>query len=450
MKKAVLKKLTWKGVRKDVIKVNPDLVEQIDKIDPSDEFILYKVSYPFGSNILKDCVLQLPNKRGDLVSVNDPQIDSDIKENLSYTSDMPIGLSLNRCLELYWMPSKQVIPAIFMMPGRIFSLWDLLQPAHIPANTGKMWQITAGARSLMFLSKTSSEEGYRRVKQVFNLHARTPNNLLDQWSLLKDLANSEHFEHDWMCDVLFFTKKWIDRFNSQDPVWKTLRMYFLEVAWVETAFLRTQASYDVVFSRALVGKNLKPNPYLASMVRHLYLIGRGCYAGFKVATDDIAAPVSQFQKIFTEIYRLRARPTMMHLGYINQANPNKPVYYSLESPILINFLPQSRKASNKMNQLREVRHIQKLTTDYILSNKLGIENTHIYDFFDNISYEYFHSDVDKFKELRFSAEIPQMDDALIKDSKKFPNLPFCHASMFLRGCVRISVKESENKENVQK
>ncbi len=448
MKKAVLKKLTWKDVRKDVLKVNSGFVEQIDKIDPSDEFILYKISYPFGSKIIQDGVLQLPNKDGNLVSANDSQIDEDIKENLSYTSDMPIGLPLNRCLELYWMMGGQTIPFILMNPGRIFSLWDLLQPTHIPSNQGKMWQIMAGARSLMFLSKTSSEEGYRRIKQAFNLHSRTPNNLLDQWSLLRDLANSKHFDQDWSCDVLFFTKKWIDRFNSQDHVWKALKTYFLEVAWMETAFLRTQASYDVVFSRALAEKNLRPNPYLVDTVRHLYLIGRGCHAGFKVATDDIAAPVSQFQKIFSEVYRLRAMPTMVHLGIINQENPNEPIYYSLESPTLINFSPKSRKASNKMNQLREIRHIQKLTTDYILSNKLGVENTPIYDFFNNISYEYYHSDVDKFKELRFSTEIPRLDDALIKEAKKFPNLPFCNASMFLRGCVRISVKESKNEDGV--
>ena len=69
MDKAKLTKVTWQEIRAKVAKVNLPLANAIDHLDPSDDFTLYKVSYPFGSNILENGVLSIPLPDGKIVPI---------------------------------------------------------------------------------------------------------------------------------------------------------------------------------------------------------------------------------------------------------------------------------------------------------------------------------------------------------------------------------------------
>ncbi len=171
--------LTWQDVREDVLKVNPGLVEYVDEINPSKSFRIYKVRYPFGSYILKTGMLQLVNDKGKVVNALDDSISKQIQSDLIYTPNMPIGVVLNRTIELYWKLDNNIITYNLMRPGRIFSLYaSLLKPGE-SAHDGMMWNITAGVRSLMLLPKISDASGFKRLKKEFNLTAPRPTGLHD-------------------------------------------------------------------------------------------------------------------------------------------------------------------------------------------------------------------------------------------------------------------------------
>ncbi len=442
MSKTTLTTVIWSKVRADVHKVNPGLAKEIDDIDPSEVYKLLKVCYPFGTDILKSGNLQIPNAAGELVSVHDVSIDNKIKSALTYAPTMPLGVVLNNTLEMYWEEENNIIVWKMMPPGRIFGLWGLMQEPGTSAQSFRMWKISAGSKSLIVLPKISDALNYKRLKKEFGLDAVMPNNLLDQRHLLREIIESSQFNSPWHAELLFFTAPWYKK--VRDGSWEKLELYLLKSAWKHTAYLRDEEIFNFVFSRALADKNLKPNPYLTDTVKHIYGIARGCVPGFTVATDDTAAPIRRLEQIFAEVYQHKFVPTFMHLGYFDPTNPLNPVYYSLEVPTLFDFSPKSRKAANKINDLREVKHIQTAIKKFIQENKESLENTPVYDVATKVRYNYYHSENDIFHEVENTNNLIELDENM-KRSMQTYGKPICTSSPFLRGCVRIGASADKKK-----
>jgi len=80
--KASIEKTNWSDVRTQVKKLNPNLTEIIDRLDPP--YPLYKAPFPFGAEFIRQGRLFLPNDHGDIVSLNDAIISKEIKDELSY------------------------------------------------------------------------------------------------------------------------------------------------------------------------------------------------------------------------------------------------------------------------------------------------------------------------------------------------------------------------------
>ncbi|MFN3235154.1 MAG: hypothetical protein ACE365_07065 [Gammaproteobacteria bacterium] len=435
MKKASIEKMNWQTARKLVHKVNPEFAEAVDRVDPPSDFVLWKVRYPFGAHILKDGELHLPMPDGSLAGMHSGDLPKELSNSLGYTPDMPVGVVLKNSMELYVEVVDNVIPWRIMYPGKVFSLWGMLQKPGTSAFTGKLWQMTAGARSLMFLSKISQSKEFRRVKKTFGLKSAIPTKLLDQWPFLVDLANSPVFDQDWNLEVLYFSGQWLDKWKNFE--WESLENYLIRLVWKDSSFLRDQIVFNFSFSMALMEKNLRPNPYLADTVKHLYLIGRGVFPGFRVAVDDVAGPVTQFQKVFNDVYHLKFAPTMIHPGYIQDVFPRGALYYSLEIPTLMEFSPRSKWNTNKISDLREIKHIQTVTTNFFLEDKLGLNLTPIYNSMRDTLYQYFHTDHDELEEILTIENVMDSDRLIKSDEKRFSK-PLCITSAFLRGCVQIA------------
>ncbi len=432
-----IEKLTWKQARDDVVKANPQLANEIDKIDPGNDFLLIKARYPFGATILDKGVLHLPTDNQQLLSIDNPDLDPEIRESLTYAQTMPMGVVLNNSIELFLLEGRRVVPFSLMRTGKIFALWtvlEIMQSAHL----GHIWSITAGARSLIMLPKISDVTYYKKLKREFNLFSSVPKDFLDEWEVFKELAQCATFPEPWSVEVLFFSGKWLE--NQKDPKWRLLRSYLMETAWHETAYLRNQVVLDFAFSCALEAKNLKPNPYLTDTVKHLYSIGTGTYPAFIVAHDESAGPIRALQTVFNNIYSLKYSPTMLHPGYFSAEDPQRPCYYSLAVPTLVVFSPKSKKITSKLEDLREIKHVMNGISTYLLEDKLKLVNTPIYKWAKNIDYSYFHSEMDSRELILNSSEITMGDSMLVSELKKYPEKSFCASSPFLRGCIRISRK----------
>ena len=129
-KKASMTELHWKDVRTEFAKKNSELARIIDEIDPSSEYTLFKVNYPFGSEILRGGHLFVPNTKGTLVPLNSHDIPENIQKKLNYNlNSNPVSLILNRTAEIFILIDNHTIPFYGLIsPGEIFGTWRILNP----------------------------------------------------------------------------------------------------------------------------------------------------------------------------------------------------------------------------------------------------------------------------------------------------------------------------------
>ncbi|MCC2625338.1 MAG: hypothetical protein K0R14_1211 [Burkholderiales bacterium] len=431
-----LKILTWKQVRKDIKSVDAQLASIIDALNPTDEYKIYKLDYPWGQHLLKEGVLYLPNKDNKWVRLDDTSIDKKVAEDLSYNISMPLGVVLKNSIELYMEALGRVIPFVYMPQSTIFGLWVGLD--KFAANyTGKTSNIVAGARSAMLLPKISDAIGFKKLKKAFGLQCKMPETLTDQWPVFAELARHQAFPEEWTATVIYFGKKWLEL--KKDIEWKMFRYYLLETAWAKTNYLRNQIVSDLAFSCALEEKNLKPNPYVTDTIKHLTTIWQDGYPAYEVATTNLVLPLKSLQDIFVDIYGLKYQPTFLVPGYLNSSSA-KSLYYSLEVPTLMSFSPKSKKNINKLEDLREIKHIVQRITDYLQEDKLGLKYTPLFKLIDGNTFEYYHTDDDEYHEISKTSLLQKIDQNIVQECKKYDK-PFCDTSPFLRGCIRISIKK---------
>lgn len=426
--------LTWKEARDIVFKVNPELALAIDELSPSDEYKLIRARYPFGRDILKNGDLQLPSDKGN-ISIKHPDMSPEVRKLLEYAPTMPMGIVIDKSIELYFSIDHRIIPFSSIGRGKIFALWGILDISET-AHLGKIWSMMAGTRSLYMLPKISDAENFKKIDREFNVAFAAPNNLSDQWKTFSTLANHPSFPKPWYAEVIYFSGKWLE--NDKDVEWRLFRNYLMKKVWKSTSFLRNQVVFDFAFSMAQVEENLKPNPYLSDICKHLYHIGTGSYPGFIIANDDRAAPVSTFQDLFANIYGLKYVPIMTHPGYFMPDEPLSPCYYALQCPTLLDFSPKSKKVSSKLNDLIELTGIMSCFMSYIVSNKLGLESTPIYKWAKSTGYSYFHTDSESNKNIMPTKDLFKMDNSILNNMNKFSSLSFPENSPFFRGCIRVS------------
>ncbi len=436
--RANISELQWKDVRLEVAKLNPELAEIIDKIDPGPECTLFKASYPFGGEILKNGDLYIPNSQGVLTCFNSPQISNHVRDKLNYNlGSNPVSFILKNTAEFFIIRENNTIPFYGLMtPGKIFGFWRVLNPG-ISQHPIFIWDMSAGARSIFMLPKISETGKYNKLSRAFQLRSEKPNTLLDHWKLFKEIANHPDFGEAWTAEILFFSKEWFDRLNDKE--WSAFKMYLFEKAWAGTEFFRNQFIWSVVFSLIQQGRNIKPNPYIADVVRHLLAMGIGALPGFAPAIDDSAGPILRLQEVFNKIYLLTDyAPIIMQPYFFNLEDP-RPIYYSLQYPNTIEFSPKARESSTKISDLYQIKSLLSKYLEDIFSNTLKVSGTMLYDLYEKVQYDFFHTDVEKYSGIRLSKEIPKEDSTFLQVPEGMSH-DFPANSAFVRGCIRVAAK----------
>lgn len=427
IRKPKFTEISWQEALPSIAKVNAPLADEIKKLNLGAEYTLIKASYTWGQHLVYENTFNIPDENGQLIAINHPSINNELRKKLEYNKIMPLGIVLNHSIELYIHANQRTIPLNFMSAGKLFGLSDFLQARETNHHISGISNIIAGTRSLIMLPKISDIFCYKKIKKEFNLRTNIPKGLLDQWEIFVELANHPKFPSPWHVEVLYFTDKWSE--NKKDEKWRIFREFLLNVDRKETHYLQDQMTFDLAFSCALGERNYKPTSYLADTIKHLYALGHDIFPGFKVATNDEAAPISGFQKIFSTLYGLKYAPTMMSPGYLSNKE-SQPIYYSLEMPTLMAFSPKSRKTNNKLNDLREIKHIME-----VVSRSLSV-----YRLAEKVTFNYYHSDTDEYKETRLIRSLIE-DDPTLKKYLRSQDKPFCETSAFLRGCIGITKKK---------
>lgn len=420
-----IEELPWEKVKDEIWQANPSLASILEQFEPKYTFI--KARYHFGDKILNQGVIHLPTADGSMIPLNSDQVPESIRKKLSY-SYVPLALILTRSVEVYFETEDRVMPSKLFATGTTFGLWEAFDPP--PSEfVRKVWNLSAGARSVFMLPKIADGIAHARLKRDYGITAYPPKKLLFQNKVFTDLAHHTPKKDTWYCDVLFFCNKWLEEHEENLSCVK-LHKYWIHEAWKQSFNCRNQMSYDVAweaFSKEVTRRNWKPRPYIINTIKHLMAIGEGIFPGFAPAGDsEVAAPIGLIQEAYMKSYMLKQYvPTIMQPHHLKDSD--KPVYYSLYLPTLLEYAPQADNARSIMADMRELKMLMKVL--------LASTNTN------EVSYDFFHCDDDQFSEIRNSREMPDEDKNLVDYPKKYGKLGFADNSPFLRGCVRISRKK---------
>lgn len=450
--KAWTETVTWEQVRKQVIALNPELAAAIDKVSPNKEDILYLMHFPFGSKILESGMAFIPTNDGRVAPLGDPHISHEIAKNLQRRF-LPVSFILDKSAEIYFSIDNNLVTVNYLERGSFFGLWEAFDPpkSHYIKN---IWSISAGARSLFLVPKTTDAASYKGLRNFYKIRSKSPKDNYGQWATFAEIANSTYFDQIWTTDVLVFPDSWMDKIAT-DPSWLPLKVYCLEYCWKQSQYWRNKVTFDMVwelFTTELMNGQLKPNPYHISLVKHLSLIGTSVLPGFAVANDDNqAAPITGLKQAYAKHYKLKDYiPIFMAPKYLSTKD-NIPVYFSFQSPGLLESPPSSRKMPSIRNAMIEVDYIAETFRLEVLEGKIKTQDTPIEAFANHVVCEYYHSDVTSsshrplqptsqlfLKDTQFSPLLANKDKDT-KTDKKAKILP--ETSPLLRCCVKLSFKE---------
>ena len=440
-----LQELTWPEIRDKFSKVNPVLADIIDDIDPDSSYTFFVAKYPYGSEILIDGKMYLPGKNGELILFEDSRINNNIKSKIGYVMGTnPMTMVLKNTLDLFITIESRTIMFSLIEPGQVFGTWQLLDDISkgrmffTPIN---LWDMTAGARSIFMLPKITDLAAFSKIQKKYDIRQGPPKLLGQQWQTFKDIANHPEFGQTWETEVLFFSKKWIDSANSNDPMWRRFRDYLTKCAWAASEFWRNQFCWDLTFSRIQAKRNIKPCPYAVDIANHLIGMSVGAVPGFNPLVDDSVGPITQLMKVFEAEYGSRYAPVMVGPSNYNIFDTKtKSTFYSFQYHTAIKLSQKSSSRSSTVTDMYNVRSLLEKYIDDIKNSELNVEGTILHEIAQNVKFDFYHYTADESTKMTSSSKIFQ-ENVLYQqalescDTKVVPkNAPF------LNGCVEIKNK----------
>jgi hypothetical protein len=427
---------SWLDFREDVRKVEPELFQLLEHLNPGKKLKLIKARYLYGEKITDFGTICVPDKNGKPRRLDDPNVSQHLKDELSYCPT-PLILQLTNASEVFVDTEERIAPLNVFSPGDLYGLYEILVPfTGCPAVP--CWSTTSGARSVFLASKVADAICHKKLREEFGVSGQPPKKLSDEWSIFRAIANSARKESPWSCEILIFTKDWFKE-RDNDINWLKFQNFLFKKAWWQSRSSRAQIEYTIMwesFAKAICAKNLKPNPYIVDTVKHLMLLTIGTTPGFRAATDDeVIMPTKIIEKAYTEVYGLNGYAAIiMHPHILNSQGSTSPIYYSMAYPTLIEGTPFIRKPCNILMEIREVRTLMQT-----LQRLLESYEERIYEALKNVNFEYFHSDDDRLGEIQNSQIIATSDSIMSAAlNTRFKGKKFPSYGPFFRGCIRVS------------
>ena len=430
------KETTWDEVRLDIRNINQPLFDIIEKISPSKSYKLYEVAYPFGQNITRRGSILLPcGKENSYVEINDSRLPGYIRNELNY-STTPLIMQFDNKSELYLDIDHRIIPLDVFYPGKLYGLFEAITPLT-KCPVYPTWDVSSGARSVFLLPKVTDAIFHSRLKYQYHLSDEVPKKLSDQWSIFKQIINSQFTTDDWCTRIIIFGKSWFNP-RKKSVAWLEFEKYLLIHAWQQAQFRINKLEISKIwelFSTHINKLNFKNNIYLIDTLKHLIAIVQSTVPGF-IATNgnNDFIPSQLIEQAYLDVYRLKEYyPTIMTPTNFDLVDDS--IYYSLAYPTLIETSISSRSQRSVVAELRQLK------TLVDIFQKIVKEQTEVPKYYDisHINFEYFHPNKDKFGTISDSKiKLGQDKEICPKYIKKFKKRTFSMSSPFLTGCVKIS------------
>lgn len=432
--------VTWGKIKNKVTNSSSDFAQIIDAINPSNDLTFIEAYYPFGSEIVSHGLLNGLTNSGDLLPITDTRL-SPLFRNLLGYSQVPLGMVFEKSIEVYLDIGDRIFSVATWQPGLSIGIWEY-------SGWTTPYNVASGARSLYMIPEITLNSGHKKLKRDYSVTLPAPKNLYDHWALFKQIANSGVFHNTWCCKVIFMTKHWIEALNrypiGHDHTWDKLHHYLLDKNLQHSFYGRRRSIFEVVwalFSSSLNTKKIKVNQYMIDTLKHILFIGTGGAPGSRPSGDSNAfGPIKQIQHAYMESYGLKKyAPTIMQ-PHCFSFTEDVPIYYSLQTPTLLETVPQSKKLTTIMDSVRDLMEL----LDYFVKDKahsgLQIAGESISDMASQLNFDFFHAKAYAYgNDIRPSSDIPICDNALLYTPGKVNRL-FADTSPYCHGCVRLSKK----------
>lgn len=421
-----IKELSWMEAKSIIKKTRPELYQALEEVQPSSEYTFIKATYAYGSYIRKDGMTYLPTVNGDTVPLTHASVPASIRDSL-VNELSPLGLVLNKAVEIYFEAPERIVPSAIKKTGYFFGVWPFFDELYnLNSRRFNQWTLTAGARSIFMLPSISDAHGHAKIQRDLGITKRAPKELGEHHGVFKEIAK-RHIQdpkHSWQCEVLFFTKKWTTNINA--PHMLPLKMYWLSIAWQQSAKCRLQLDNNIAWEayiHEVRDQGVKAGPYVINTIKHLSALRDGSYPGFAVAQNEDCIPLNLIQECYINSYLLKDYcPLIIEPRLLNKANPCS-IYYSLSFPTLLEWAPRSRVANNLLNDMRELKLLANIYETTLQENNL---------------FEYFHNEEDCLGEIKYTGLLPKLDISFVCTHKFKNNCDFSENSIFLRGCIKIN------------
>ncbi len=298
------------------------------------------------------------------------------------------------------------------------------------------------------IPRITLNSSHKKLKRDYKVTLPPPKRCYDHWKLFTQIANSEAFPTPWYCEIIFLSHQWVEKLNQykneKSDAWTRLHNYLIRKNLNHSEYGRRRSIFEIVwelFSHSLNTAGLRPNPYVIDTLKHLAFVGTGGSPGSAPnAGSTESGPIPDLQKVYLESYGIKEYiPTIMQPQYFSNENSN-PVYYSLQSPTLLESTPKSRNLISIVDNVRELKELTDHFLNEAFDEHLKIANISINSMIKKIQFEFFHEEAYAYgKDIRPSSEMPIKDPALLHlPTGKNGDKKFADTSPYLHGCVRIS------------
>lgn len=430
-----IKEGTWADFRQDVEKVNPELFAIIEKISPGNQYKLFEATYFYGEKITDLGTICLPSKNHPTpLRLDDPRLPNAYRDQLGYCPT-PLILQLTRGSEVFVDTGERIIPFNIFTPGDLYGLFETMMPLT-GCPVSPCWSVTAGARSVFLAAKVTDTLGHQRLKAEYHIKLEPPKKLNEQWYVIKAIGKRACIDSPWVCKTLIFTKDWFIN-HTDDLSWALFHNYLFKQSWIQSKYMRSKSELSLmweVFASTIRDKNLKPSPYILDNIMHNLFLANGAIPGFVPAdTDELLLPSLAIEKAYAEVYGLKEyAPIIMCPWIIGKTKKYFMVYYSLAYPTMLEGTPAIRHAPSIISELRAIKKLMQ-TLEKIIS-RYNIVN---YDLTKGVTFEYFHTEDDRFGEIKPSKNLLEDDSYIQTCMERFKGKIFPYQGPFFRGCLRV-------------
>jgi len=428
--------LDWQSARDFIHKSDKVLFKIIDDISPDKKFKFIKMRYPYGTTILDNDVLFVPDKSFSTTPITFSDIPEKIKTELAYRN-IPFGIITENTLEILKEYPDKVFSVYLSGPDKGIELGIF---EYFGLTNG--FSVTAGARSVYMVPKISEARYHKKIMKNYALTCYQPKNIFKHHHIFKSLYASGSLKTKWETEIIFLGGKWDKMVDDESPAWRNFKNYLNTKCLDHSGFGREQVILNVVWENmasAIQEEGIRPDPYTIDTLKHLIYVFVGALSGSRPSTNDYVGPLTEIQEIYVDTYGLDHIPTIMR-PYNFSLQENIPVYYSMQHPMLLSSTPNLRKMDTNIQEIISLIGIK----DFLISKLAAVGNIklnyyYLADTLRKMKFDYFHSDMySRGKNIRPTKEIPETDKDFLFSPTKNKELIFAKNGDFIKGCVKIS------------